>query len=54
MSNQLHVLFKVAVASISLNDTTAARAAIARGLKVRPDDELFNMMRDSIGLSPRR
>ena len=47
-------LRRLAVASISLNDTTATRAAIARGLMVRPDDELFNMMRDSIGLSPRR
>jgi hypothetical protein len=47
-------LRRLAVASISLNDTAAARAAIARGLKVRPDDELFNMMRDSIGVAPQR
>ena len=39
----------LAVAAITMNDTTAARAAIQRGLRVRPDDELFNMMRDSIG-----
>ncbi len=42
-------LRNLAVAAISMNDTTAARAAVARGLNVVPNDELLNLMRAAIG-----
>ncbi len=41
-------LRRLAVSCLNLNDTTAALAAVERGLRVAPDDPLFTMMRESI------
>lgn len=52
--NDAVFLRNLAVAAISLNDTTAARAAVERGLRVEPNDPLFNLMRASFGASQSR
>jgi tetratricopeptide (TPR) repeat protein len=48
------LLRRLAVACLNLNDTTAARAALERGLRVVPDDPLLLAMREAIGGSGSR
>lgn len=43
------LLRRLAVASLNLGDTAAARDALARGLRAEPDDPLLTMMREALG-----
>jgi tetratricopeptide (TPR) repeat protein len=43
------LLRRLAVACLNLSDTTAARVALERGLRIAPDDPLFLALKEAIG-----